>query len=148
MRYIIIFLILISNAMAIDIIEVIDGDTIKYNGQSIRIIGCDTFETHKNKQAYRQANRYLGGDINKVLELGKKAKVYAEKYFYNMDLININYIGTGKYDRTLGIVTKDEKDYCEDIIEAGLARNYCGAEKDAGWYKRNKMTKDEWKCKE
>ena len=58
---------------------IVDGDTIKLefdnNLTSIRLIGIDAFESHKNNKAYRQA--YENGiTIQEVLERGKEAKNY------------------------------------------------------------------------
>jgi micrococcal nuclease len=69
----------------------LDGDTIKvkFDGKltTIRLIGIDTFETHKNNKAYRQA--YENNiTLDEVIRRGKKAKEYikdaisAHKDFY------------------------------------------------------------------
>jgi endonuclease YncB( thermonuclease family) len=147
---ILLFLLMISTGLAAEEITVIDGDTIKVGDRTVRIVGCDTFETHKNKQAYFQANRYMNGDVEAVLRLGNAAKNYAVEYFKNKDRsdIIISFVGEDKYGRTLGIVWGNEINYCEEIIEKGLARNYCGEKKNEGWRQRNLLTKKEWRCKD
>lgn len=93
----------------------VDGDTIKvkFEGKitTIRLIGIDTFETHKNNKAYRQAYEY-NLTIDEVIERGKRAKAYTRQllaahpnyYFeYDEDLKD-------RYGRTLGYLwfSKDE----------------------------------------
>ena len=65
-----------------DYFYVVDGDTMKFrfDGKivTVRLIGIDTFETHKNNKAYRQA--YENNiSIDEVIRKGKKAKDYAKE---------------------------------------------------------------------
>ncbi len=97
-----------------DYFYALDGDTIKFRFDSkittIRLIGIDTFEIHKNNKAYRQA--YENNiSLEEVIQRGKAArefvinllKEYSDYYFeYDEDFLD-------RYKRTLAYVWLDNK---------------------------------------
>jgi micrococcal nuclease len=105
----------------------VDGDTIKvkFDGKltTIRLIGIDTFETHKNNKAYRQA--YENNiTIDEVITRGKRAKEYIKEalsshkdfYFeYDEEFLD-------RYKRTLAYIWFNDNDMLNlDIVCNGYA---------------------------
>ncbi len=89
-----------------------DGDTIKlyFDGTktTIRLIGIDTFESHKNNKAYRQA--YENNiTIDEVLRRGKMASEYLKNLLKDRDEFYLEYDEEflDRYHRTLGYVWLD-----------------------------------------
>ena len=92
------------------VIRVYDGDTFKCkldNGKEVkvRLIGVDTPESSKNIKAYRDAER-SGADINKIVELGKKAKEFTKKLLKKgtQVVLETDVQATDKYGRILAYV--------------------------------------------
>jgi len=105
----------------------LDGDTIKVKFDAkittIRLIGIDTFEIHKNNKAYRQA--YENNiTIEEVIKRGKKAKEYIidklskhKKFFFEYDEDFLD-----RYKRTLAYLWFSQDDMFNlDIVCDGYA---------------------------
>lgn len=94
-------------------IEVIDGDTFRYSGKTVRVIGIDAPET------------YSGG-TKPVGEYGQDAKHYLYWFVANHEII-IEPRGVDSYGRTLAYVFGKDKDgktylYEASVTELGFAR--------------------------
>ncbi len=107
--------------------KVVDGDTLKVKFQdkitTIRLIGIDSFEMHKNNKAYRQA--YENNiTIQEVIRRGKMARDFLKRelqrhkdyYFeYDEELLD-------RYHRTLAYIWFSESDMLNmDIVCKGYA---------------------------
>jgi micrococcal nuclease len=110
-----------------DYFYALDGDTIKVrfdgNLTTIRLIGIDTFETHKNNKAYRQA--YENNiSIEEVIKRGKKAKEYIKEKLSNHSDFYFEYDEDflDRYKRTLAYIWFSEDDMLNlDIVCNGYA---------------------------
>lgn len=87
-------------------IEVIDGDTLKFNGKTVRIIGIDAPET------------YSGGS-KPVGEFGQDAKNYLYWFAAN-HTISIEPKGTDSYGRVLAYVFGTDSTGKKHLYEASL----------------------------
>ena len=115
-KIILLFLILtIQTAIAVqipvEVVKVIDGDTIKVkiknNKFSIRLTGIDCPETSKIHRAYKQA--YIEKtDIDEVVKKGVEAKVHLENLYKNSKTVSFEFEGIDKYARALGVVWFDK----------------------------------------
>lgn len=68
----------------------IDGDTLKVAIDNdiimtVRVLGVDTFETKKNKQAQKQAKKFVL-DEQQVIAIGKMAKNMCNEYWINREV--------------------------------------------------------------
>ena len=105
----------------------LDGDTIKvkFDGKltTIRLIGIDTFETHKNNKAYRQA--YENNiSLQEVINRGKKAKEYIKETLSSHKDFYFEYDEgfLDRYKRTLAYIWFSEDDMLNlDIVCNGYA---------------------------
>ena len=91
--------------------RIVDGDTIKINGNSVRLLGINTPE--RGEKYYEEAKDYLASLIdNKTvyLEYGK------EKY--------------DKYGRVLAYVYLDDENVNQKMIEQGYANYYFPSGRD------------------
>lgn len=101
-------------------IRVIDGDTIKYRGRSIRLGGFDTPETYYAKCAQEKAR----GDAatrrlrHLIRTAGRLQLILSGEY--------------GRYGRELGQLLVDGRDVGDVLISEGLARPYSGGRRQ-GW---------------
>ncbi len=110
-----------------DYFYVLDGDTIKVKFDdkitTIRLIGIDTFETHKNNKAYRQA--YENNiSIDEVIRRGKMAKEFIKDKLSNHSDFYFEYDEEflDRYKRTLAYIWFDEHDMLNlDIVCSGYA---------------------------
>ena len=137
MKYIFLLLILIANvAVADDFLELreyrnrlcYDGDTCyvvaktlpdTLRNMSIRILGIDTPE--------------IRGDCSEEKSLALQGRAFANDMFRNADNIEFSNLKWDKYGgRILADVYIDGMSYKDEIIEAGLAREYYGGKK-IGW---------------
>jgi len=137
MKYILLLLILTANtAIADNFLELreyrdrlcYDGDTCyviaktlpeSLRNMSIRILGIDTPE--------------IRADCPEEKELALQGRVFANDMFRNADNIEFHNLKWDKYGgRILADVYIDGVSYKDEIIEAGLAREYYGGKK-IGW---------------
>jgi micrococcal nuclease len=108
--------------------RIIDGDTIKVEYQdkleSVRLIGIDTPESRINKRTHLQTREY-NQDAQAIVELGKKAKDYANSLVKAGDTVKLEFDvqQRDKYRRLLGYVwLKNGKMLNEEIIKNGYAQ--------------------------
>ena len=137
MKYILLLLVLTANtAIADNFLELreyrdrlcYDGDTCyviaktlpeSLRNMSIRILGIDTPE--------------IRADCPEEKELALQGRVFANDMFRNADNIEFHNLKWDKYGgRILADVYIDGVSYKDEIIEAGLAREYYGGKK-IGW---------------
>ena len=137
MKYILLLLILTANtAIADNFLELreyrdrlcYDGDTCyviaktlpeSLRNMSIRILGIDTPE--------------IRADCPEEKELALQGRVFANDMFRNANNIEFHNLKWDKYGgRILADVYIDGISYKDEIIEAGLAREYYGGKK-IGW---------------
>ena len=137
MKYILLLLVLTANtAIADNFLELreyrdrlcYDGDTCyvvaktlpeSLRNMSIRILGIDTPE--------------IRADCPEEKELALQGRVFANDMFRNADNIEFHNLKWDKYGgRILADVFIDGVSYKDEIIEAGLAREYYGGKK-IGW---------------
>ena len=99
---------------------VVDGDTIWFHGQNIRVVGLDAPETHEPSC---MAERALGERATRRLH-----------QLVNGGVVSLSTIDRGqdRYGRKLRIVTVDGVSVAETLIDDGLARRYEGGPK-RGW---------------
>lgn len=111
---------------------VIDGDTYKiwYQGKkkSVRLIGIDTPESRKNRRAELQS-RQFHTDIYTIIQLGRKAKNFAQKYIKKGQTIYLEFDVQkfDRYGRILAYVWLDrekEKMMNEILVKEGYAVVY------------------------
>jgi len=110
-----------------DYFYALDGDTIKFRFDSkitsVRLIGIDTFETHKNNKAYRQA--YENNiTLEEVIRRGKAAKEFVKETLKNHSDYYFEYDEEflDRYQRTLAYIWFDENTMLNlQIICSGYA---------------------------
>ncbi len=106
-------------ALALAVFVVIDGDTIRGNGETIRLRGFDTPET---RFAKCEAERRLGNIAKRKLErLLASGRVQVKRLGYK-----------DRYGRTLASVYVDGVDVAEVMIGEEFARPYHGGPR-RGW---------------
>ena len=91
---------------------VVDGDTIWFEGEKIRIMGFDTPEPTTN---------ICGGQIERDLAADASARL--------MELLNGNQFtiardGEDQYGRTLAVIRVDGTDVGDILVAEGLARSW------------------------
>lgn len=91
-------------------IRVIDGDTIKLDGESIRLVGMDAPELKQNCYTLQQQE----------WACGQQAKIFLDQLIKNSD-IQCKIFGTDKYSRSLGRCYVDETDIALSLISSGYA---------------------------
>lgn len=99
---------------------VIDGDTIRFEGEKIRIVGLDTPETHPPSCA-REA------------ELGQKATLRMQELL-NEGGFRLEATADGdrdRYGRLLRTVTRNGQSISDTLIAEGLAHSYNGGAKQS-----------------
>lgn len=100
---------------------VVDGDTIRLNGEKIRIVGIDTPETHPPGCA-REA------------ELGQRATIRMQELL-NEGPFRLEATADSdrdRYGRLLRLVTRNGQPISDTLISEGLAHSYDGGAKQ-GW---------------
>lgn len=108
-------------ALALAVIVVVDGDTIKVDGVSWRLKGFDTPETYFAKcQSEYQAGILAKQELEALIRHGKKVETVTDGR-------------EDRYHRVLGRLMIDGRDVAEIMIERGLARRYNGRTKRLGW---------------
>ncbi|NPB07089.1 MAG: thermonuclease family protein [Aquificae bacterium] len=113
------------------VVRVYDGDTFKCrtkDGQElkVRLIGVDTPESSKNLKAYRDAER-SGMDVEKIVELGKKAKEFTKKLLPKGTevILETDVQPFDKYGRVLAYVwLPDGRMLNEVLVREGYATVY------------------------
>lgn len=94
---------------------VVDGDTIHYQGTTIRIADIDTPETRSAQCAYEKA---LGNQATlRLVELLNRGPIEIGDYARDED----------RYGRKLRIIMRDGKSLGEMLVAEGLARRWDGA---------------------
>ena len=120
MRLIALLFLLLAFPAQAQIIRVIDGDTIRVQGQPVRIVGLDTPELRGaclfERQLAQQAKRRLEGIVARGVSIERAG-------------------GRDKYGRGLAIVRDltSGRDVADILIREGLARPYNGRGRRAGW---------------
>lgn len=105
--------------------RVVDGDTIVCGGKRVRLIGIDTPESQPNRRAHLQARRL--GDLETVLELGKKAKEFVSLLLPPGTRVELEFDVQkfDKYGRLLAYVwLPDGRMLNEVLLEEGYAVLY------------------------
>lgn len=101
-------------------VTAVDGDTLKYQGQSLRLINVDTPEP----------TQYGNAECPEEAALGDKASRYV-KDLVSRNKVVIVYSGrNGGYGRPLVNVLVDGKDLGEMLIAEGLAEPWRGHQAD------------------
>jgi len=102
-------------------VRVVDGDTIKWNGESVRLLGIDTPELSKPKCA-------------KELELAKAAKDAMILLLDPSQHPSLRFVGKrDKYGRKLVHAYSNHKPVAEIMISRGLAVAYFGRGPHKDW---------------
>jgi micrococcal nuclease len=95
---------------------VVDGDTIRYGGVTIRIEGLDAPETHRAKC---EAERVLGRRATeRLLELVNQGP---------FEIVQKGKRDTDKYGRKLRVLERDGRSFGDILIAEGLARPWSGS---------------------
>lgn len=93
--------------------QVVDGDTLRVDGQLVRIVGMDAPETYRPRC---EAERTLG----------RKATLRLRELLAGARNVGYAPSGRDRYGRTLARVYIDNRDVAMIMIDAGLARPYSG----------------------
>ena len=80
----------------------VDGDTVVINGEKIRILEIDTFESKRNEHARRQAKKFKMS-LKSVVEKGQQAKELCDRDWKGKNVKLIKW-KTDKYGRTLAYI--------------------------------------------
>ncbi len=108
-----------SRVVASDDIYVVDGDTIKIDGESYRLMGFDTPETYRSECASELAlGNQATARLRELIDQAAKITMNVEK-------------GHDKYGRWLATLAVDQKDVGDLLINEGLARRYTGGTRRA-----------------
>lgn len=98
-------------------LTVVDGDTLRYAGESVRLIGFDTPEVF-SPQCPREK------------ELGDRATELLRALLTAASTIDLAFeANRDRYDRRLARVYINNQDLADLMIEAGLARAYDGGQR-------------------
>ncbi len=96
-------------------VEVIDGDTIKLNGETIRMIGIDAPESNTTRYGYVECYGVEATQhLKDLMKNAKEVKIEKDPTQGDKD----------KYDRTLGYVIADGVDINQKMIDDGYAFEY------------------------
>lgn len=113
-----------SSRMRVDVarmaVEVVDGDTIKVNGRSYRLMGFDTPETFQAKCGSEKA-------------LGITATNALAMLIGDARVVELELHGLDKYKRRLAVLYVDNEDVAGKMITAGYAVPYNGRTKRRSW---------------
>ncbi len=114
-----------SDAMVVELVRVVDGDTIMVNIEGwpeivgrnigIRVAGCDTPELRDKRPDVREMAYRAKNTVRMVLE--------------NAQVIELRNISRGKYFRLVADVYADGANLTNILITAGLAQPYDGGTK-------------------
>lgn len=111
-----------SEELVVDakLVRVVDGDTIKYDLVTYRLMGFDAPETFHSKCVQELTNGYL-------------ATVLLGKLIVNATEVKIEIRGLDKYKRRLAILKLDGVDIAGIMIKEGLAVEYHGKGQRTNW---------------
>lgn len=113
-----VLLLLATPAAALDRVQVIDGDTIRVRGETIRIMGLDAPEMH--------------GRCPREIALAHQAAARLRVLVARG--VHIQRHGRDRYRRTLAVVrTSHGRNVAMILIQEGLARLYDGRGPRQGW---------------
>lgn len=108
-------------------IYVIDGDTVRVNQESVRLVGFNTPETR-------------GAECEAERALGYRAKERLRQLIDQASTIRLDYETTragvpsrDQYRRLLAALVLDGRDVGEVLIAEGLARAYSGSTARGSW---------------
>jgi len=102
-------------------LKVIDGDTIKFDSQTIRLAGIDCPESHKKLIHYLVADKIA---LNQY-HWGKLAKEKTTELLDNTQPLSLVVTGEDKYKRSIGsIILSSGSDLGVELVLLGLARVY------------------------
>ncbi len=124
-----------STPQKIEIVRILDGDTIETTTSKIRLSGIDCYETSNRQRAYKQA--YENNlTMEQVIENGKKSKESLTNLL-NAHKGNIYFVENksptpDKYNRKLGIVYATKINVNEYMLNQGgcLKYNYTPTSKE------------------
>lgn len=94
-------------------VRVLDGDTFKLNGETIRVQNIDSPEISPCR-------------CQLECDLGYRAKEFAERFLEGGPIVLERASRRDKYNRVLARVSVDGADLGEALIAAGLARKWEG----------------------
>ena len=98
--------------------RVIDGDTIKLDGETIRIANIDTPEIrHAQCDAERRLGLVARDELDRILARGEIRLTRGDPASGRK---------TDKYGRTLGLITVDGQDVGEEMVSRQMARPWEG----------------------
>ncbi|MEM8801021.1 MAG: thermonuclease family protein [Pseudomonadota bacterium] len=98
-------------------LTVVDGDTVRLSGQSIRLVGLDTPESYR---ARCNNESTLGNAATKRLrDLLARASTIELVYLQRQD----------RYGRYLARLMLDGRDVADIMVEEGFARRYSGGQR-------------------
>ena len=101
-------------------VTVIDGDTIRARGRTIRLLGFDTPETHEPRCAEEaRLGRAATDELRRLVRSGGDLTLHLRP-------------GQDRYGRNLGRLTVDGRDVGTILVAEGLARTYSGGPR-GGW---------------
>ena len=89
---------------------VVDGDTIWFDGEKIRMMGYDTPEPQNNLCGGSQEVKLANQASDRLVQLLNQSDISIERH------------GTDRYDRTLAIVRIAGVDVGDILVQEGLAR--------------------------
>lgn len=112
------FILIATAAFARLPVEVVDGDTIRVQGQAVRIVGLDAPEMHGQCSAERELAQRATRRLQELVRDG----------------VTLRPHGHDRYGRVLATVQdKTGQDVALVLIREGLARPYDGRGRRAGW---------------
>jgi endonuclease YncB( thermonuclease family) len=109
-------------------IEVVDGDTVRLDGQSYRLVGLDTPESGARAKCAAEREKATAA-VRRLREIVAGGGIRLDRVACNCPA---NTEGTEQcnYGRLCGVLTSSGRDVGQTLIGEGLARSYnCGA-----WY--------------
>ena len=110
----------LSETVAASQIYVVDGDTIDFSGERVRLVGLDTPETYRSRCIYEK-------------RLGDLATARVRELLGGVARIELLLLpGRDRYDRLLGRLIVNGTDVGNTLIAEGLARAYDGGRR-LGW---------------
>jgi len=94
--------------------EVVDGDTVKLAGETIRLIGYDTPETYRARCAAERAH-------------GDAATIRLQEHLSAASSAQLSYLARrDRYGRRLAQLSLDGQDVANLMVSDGMARRYKG----------------------
>lgn len=97
-----------------DYVQVIDGDTIRVRGETIRILNIDAPEMPPKSKCWAEA------------ALAVQAKKQTETFVNISPTLQLKREGTDRYGRTLARVVLGDSDLGEALVHVGVASRWTG----------------------